>query len=199
VSCVHSRNSWKRFKGTRDWTENALLQSVNTLLDQRAALEHSRCLCIQVEPFYRPKKVRKCTMSCVNARLHADMVVTNCCMDHTVLLSQWGTSRGQLDSWETHSRSAGKKFTVFMEPKGSLPSSQEPTTGPYPEPDESNPTSLRSTLILSSHLRPDIPSGLFPSGSPNKVLYALGWQLCFSYVLQKRVYHGYNFLYFFLH
>jgi hypothetical protein len=44
-----------------------------------------------------------------------------------------------------------------MKPEGSLPCSQEPTTGPYPEPDESNPhpytVSLRPVLILSSGLR----------------------------------------------
>jgi hypothetical protein len=43
-----------------------------------------------------------------------------------------------------------------MEPEGSLPPSQEPSTGPYPEPDRSNPyhfilSLLRSILILSNH------------------------------------------------
>jgi hypothetical protein len=37
-----------------------------------------------------------------------------------------------------------------MEPEGSLPCSQEPSTGPYPEPDQSNPShpiSLTSVLF----------------------------------------------------
>jgi hypothetical protein len=32
-----------------------------------------------------------------------------------------------------------------MEPEGSLPYSQEPSTGPYPEPDLSNPYHPRGT------------------------------------------------------
>ena len=35
-----------------------------------------------------------------------------------------------------------------------------------------HPTSWRSILILSTHLRLGLPSGLFPSGFPNKILYA---------------------------
>jgi hypothetical protein len=35
----------------------------------------------------------------------------------------------------------------FMEPEGSLPCSQQPSTGPYPESDQSHPISLRPILI----------------------------------------------------
>ena len=36
-----------------------------------------------------------------------------------------------------------------------------------------HPTYWRSILILSTHLRPGLPSGLFPSGFPSKTLYQL--------------------------
>jgi hypothetical protein len=64
-----------------------------------------------------------------------------------------------------------------MEPEGSLPCSQELTTGPYPEPDRSTPyhpiLSLRSILILSTHLRFGLTSSIFPSGFPNSILHAV--------------------------
>jgi hypothetical protein len=51
-----------------------------------------------------------------------------------------------------------------MEPEGSIPCSQTPSTDPSSEPDQANPShpiSLRSILILSTHLRFGLPSGLF--------------------------------------
>jgi hypothetical protein len=43
-------------------------------------------------------------------------------------------------SWETASWAGTQKFPqYFMEPEGSLPCSQDPSTGPYPEPDRSSP------------------------------------------------------------
>jgi hypothetical protein len=53
----------------------------------------------------------------------------------------------------------------FTEPEGSSPCSQEHSSGPYPEQVSSStthPISLRSILILSTHLHLGLPSGLFP-------------------------------------
>jgi hypothetical protein len=60
-----------------------------------------------------------------------------------------------------------------MEPESSLPYSQVPATCPYPEPAPSPPTSWRSLLILSSHLRLGLPNSLFPSGFPTNTLCTL--------------------------
>jgi hypothetical protein len=68
----------------------------------------------------------------------------------------------------------------FMEPEGSIPCSQEPSTGPYSEPYQTNshhPIFLRSISILSTHLHLGLPSGLFPSGFPTNILYAVVFSL----------------------
>jgi hypothetical protein len=51
-----------------------------------------------------------------------------------------------------------------MEPEGSLPCSQESSTGPYCEPDQASPyhpmpSLLRSILLSPTHLRLGLPSG----------------------------------------
>jgi hypothetical protein len=65
--------------------------------------------------------------------------------------------------------------SVAPEPEGPSPCSQEPATGPYPEPSESTlhpqPISLRSNLIPSSYLRLGLRSGLFPLDFTTKTLY----------------------------
>ena len=59
-----------------------------------------------------------------------------------------------------------------MDPDGSLPHSQDPATCPHSEPDQSrpcpHPTSWRSILTLSSHLRLRLPSGSFPQVYPTE-------------------------------
>ena len=51
-----------------------------------------------------------------------------------------------------------------------------------------HPTSWRSTLILSTHLRLGLPIGLFPSGFPTKTLYipisspTFAFLICFSFL-----------------
>jgi hypothetical protein len=67
----------------------------------------------------------------------------------------------------------------FIKPEGSLPCSQEPSTGPYPVSDRSKSipshsilSLLRSISILSTNLYLGLPSGLFPSGFPTNILCA---------------------------
>jgi len=60
-----------------------------------------------------------------------------------------------------------------MEPRGPLSHSKQPATRPSPEADQSSPrphpTSSRSILILSSHVRLGFSSGLFIWGFPSKL------------------------------
>jgi hypothetical protein len=61
------------------------------------------------------------------------------------------------------------------EEEGSLSCSQQPSTGSYPEPDQSilpHHIYLRFILLLFSHLRPGVSSGLFHSGFHTNILYA---------------------------
>jgi len=88
-------------------------------------------------------------------RLH----LLHLCKRSCKLTRQWKQiwNRGQKDK------------TTELSSKDSSPCSQEPTTGPYHKLDESSPHHhtlfiLRSILILSSHLRLDLPSRLFPWG-----------------------------------
>jgi hypothetical protein len=69
-----------------------------------------------------------------------------------------------------------------MEPEGSLPCSQEPSTGPYPDPDRSSP----HHPILSTHLRIGLPSSLFPSGFLTNILYAFLFAHTYSKELHKK-------------
>jgi hypothetical protein len=63
----------------------------------------------------------------------------------------------------------------FMEPEGSSPCSQELSTALYPEPQGSSLYHLLSLwhiLILSTHQRSCLPSGLFLSCFPTNILHA---------------------------
>ena len=85
-------------------------------------------------------------------------------------------SMEQSPSWEANRFSESRNSPHFMEPEGSLLHSKVPTTCPYPEPNWSSPypphpTSWRSILVLSYHLRLGLPSGLFLSGFPTRTFY----------------------------
>jgi hypothetical protein len=67
-----------------------------------------------------------------------------------------------------------------MEPEGSLPCSKETSTNPQPEPEESSqyhPILPKVNFNIIPHLCLGLPSGLFPSGFPNKTAYAFTFSL----------------------
>jgi hypothetical protein len=65
-------------------------------------------------------------------------------------------------SWEAKSHSL-KNSPPFIQPECSLLCSQEPAIGPYLQSTPFYTICLRSSLILSSHLRLGLPNGLSPS------------------------------------
>jgi hypothetical protein len=75
--------------------------------------------------------------------------------------------------WKPDSTSSSKKFSPFVEPKGSLPCSQKPDNDLILSQMNSihtlHPIILRPIWILSSYPRLDPPSGLFASGFPAKM------------------------------
>jgi hypothetical protein len=74
-----------------------------------------------------------------------------------------------------HLQSYSRNSQSSMETEVSLPCSQEPSTGPFPEPHKSSPYQSIlfqiSILILSTHICLSLHSGRFPSGFTTKVLY----------------------------
>jgi hypothetical protein len=63
----------------------------------------------------------------------------------------------QSPSWEANKEYAQlvKKFSAFMELEDSSPCSQEPATGPYPQPDESTKKQHVSIFTLLDSRRED--------------------------------------------
>jgi hypothetical protein len=58
-------------------------------------------------------------------------------------------------SWKADSRSVSELPRLLWTPKISLPCSQQPATGPYPEPDKSSPhISTHFPKINSNIIRP---------------------------------------------
>jgi hypothetical protein len=89
-------------------------------------------------------------------------------------------------SWEANSSSSSQEISwVFWYPMVHYRVHRSPLLVPTPEPDQSNPGPryvLKIHLNKSSHLRLDLPSGLFPSDFPVKTPYMSQPQSpCFSW------------------
>jgi hypothetical protein len=79
----------------------------------------------------------------------------------------------QRSSWEANSFSASQEIPrILWNPQVHYRIHNSPPPVPILSQSMPHPTSWRSILILSSHLRLSLPSGRLPSGLPTKILYA---------------------------
>jgi hypothetical protein len=108
--------------------------------------------------------------------VHSDFVPRNQCSQLEILTVMHHLLTYRAEPFlRSHQLCSCSRTQHFMEPEGSLLCSQEPSTGPYPKPYRfslyvpSHPISLRSILILSTHLHLGLLSGLFPSVFPTNI------------------------------
>jgi hypothetical protein len=84
-------------------------------------------------------------------------------------------------SWEAASCASAEQFpNILWNPKVRYRVRKRPSLVPIlsqMNPALSTPSYLRSSLILSTHLRYGLHSGLFPSGFPTNILYAFLFSL----------------------
>jgi len=71
-----------------------------------------------------------------------------------------------------------REYPHFMETEGSLSLSQQPTTCPYPKPEQSSPCPIQPTswnciLILYPYLRLVLQSCPFPSVLPTNTIFGI--------------------------
>jgi hypothetical protein len=87
-------------------------------------------------------------------------------------------------SWETASCSTTKEFpNILWNMEVHYHAHNSPPLAPilsHINPVHTTPSYLRSILILSTHLHLGLPSGLFPSHFPTKLLYAFFFSLLYT-------------------
>jgi hypothetical protein len=106
------------------------------------------------------------------------------CLHYSVLLMWAGYTHGERSlhslmelspSWEAVNCAATQELpSILQNPKDHYRVHKSPPLVPT-EPDQSNPShpiSLKSILMLSTHLHLGLPSGLYPSGIPTNILHA---------------------------